>query len=87
MLEDDHVKIMQHMTLMFNLIGLASRLPDPQSKALTFDVAMEQGSALIELLRLHIFREENVVYPKAHKYITNQEFDLMLEQFEAYEQY
>ena len=87
MLEDDHVKIMQHLTLMFNFIGLAVRLPDPRSKALTFDVATEQGSALIELLRLHIFREENVVYPKAHKYISKPEFDLMLEQLDTYEHY
>jgi len=87
MLEDDHVKIMQHLTLMFNFMGLAPRLPDLQSAVLTFDVATEQGFALIELLKLHIFREEKVVFPKAHKYITQQEFDTMLKQFETYNQY
>jgi len=87
MLEDDHLKIMQHMTLMFNFLGLAPRLPDLQSAALTFDVATEQGFALIELLKLHIFREENVVFPKTHKYISENEFEAMIEQFEAYDQY
>jgi len=87
MLEDDHLKIMQHMTLMFNFLGLAPRLPDLQSAALTFDVATEQGFALIELLKLHIFREDHVVFPKAQKYISEKEFDAMIKQFEAYDQY
>ena len=87
MLEDDHLKIMQHMTLMFNFLGLAPRLPDLKSALLTFDVATEQGFSLIELLKLHIFREDNVVFPKAHKYISEDEFDEMQKQFEAYDQY
>jgi hemerythrin-like domain-containing protein len=87
MLEDDHLKIIQHLTLMFNFISLATRLPDLASRALTFDVAAEQGFMLIELLKLHIFREENVVFPKANKYISAAEFDEMLIQIEAYAQY
>ncbi len=39
MLEDDHLKVMQHLTLMFNFISLATQLPDLASRALTFDVA------------------------------------------------
>jgi iron-sulfur cluster repair protein YtfE (RIC family) len=87
MLEDDHVKINQHLTLMFNFIALAVRLPDFHSKVITYDVATEQGFAMIELLKLHIFREDNVVFPKAYKYISNKEFDLMLGQLESYDQY
>ncbi|HEU5292108.1 MAG TPA: hemerythrin domain-containing protein [Cyclobacteriaceae bacterium] len=87
MLEDDHLKIMQHLTLMFNFISLATRLPDMPSRALTFDVAAEQGFALIELFKLHIFREENVVFSKASKYISAAEFNEMLKQTEAYAQY
>ncbi len=87
MLEDDHVKIGQHLTLMFNFLALAHRLPEPSCRALTFDVATEQGFALIELLRLHIFREENIAYPQAHRYITNEEFGPMVKQFETYDRY
>lgn len=87
MLEDDHVKINQHLTLMFNFVALAVRLPDLQSTVLTFDVAAEQGFTLIELLKLHIFREDNVVFSKAHKYINSKEFDLMMQQLETYDQY
>lgn len=87
MLEDDHLKIMQHLTLMFNFMGLAARLPDLASRVLTYDVAAEQGFALIELLKLHIFREENVVFPKANSYIIKGEFDDLLRQMKVYEQY
>jgi len=87
MLEHDHLKIMQHLTLIFNFISLATRLPDASSRALTFDVAAEQGFALIELLKLHLFREENVVFPKANKYINPIEFDALLKEAAAYAQY
>ncbi len=87
MLEDDHLKMMQHLTLMFNFISLATRLPDVTSRALTFDVAAEQGFAFIELLKLHIFREENVVFPKANKYIVSEELENMSVQMKNFEQY
>ena len=87
MLEDDHLKIMQHLTLMFNFISLASRLPDFTSRTLTLDVALEQGVALVELLKLHIFREENVVFPKANKYLRTSEMETMLVQMKNYDQY
>lgn len=87
MLEDDHVKIMQHMTLMFNFLALGAQLPHAESASLTFDVACEQGFRLVELLRLHIFREDNVVYSKAQKYITTDEFAEMLTRFERYARY
>ncbi len=86
-LEDDHLKIMQHLTLLFNFLALASRLPDATSRALTCDVAAEQGFALIELLRLHFFREENIVFPKANKYIHPDEFQLMLGKEELFKYY
>jgi len=87
MLEDDHLKIMQHLTLLFNFISLATRLPDPTSRALTFDVAAEQGFTLIELLKLHFFREENVVFPKANKYLSHEEFIRIQEKFGSYDRY
>lgn len=74
MLEDDHIKVMQLAALCFNFLGLAARLPDAASRALTLDTALEQGKGLIELLRLHMFREENVLFPMAVKYLTEEAF-------------
>jgi hemerythrin-like domain-containing protein len=77
MLEDDHIKFMQLAAVTFNFLGLAARLPDAASRAITLDAALEQGKALVELLRLHIFREDNVVFSLAVKHISEGEFSGM----------
>ncbi len=73
MMEDDHIKVMQLAALCFSLMGIASRLTDLSSRAIIADMAIEQGSALVELLRLHIFREDNVVFALAHQNMSEQE--------------
>lgn len=87
MMEDDHLKIMQHLTLMFNFLSLATRLPDATSRALTFDVATEQGISLIELLKLHMFREENIVFPKGHQHISHAEFGALEKKMDLFNSY
>lgn len=77
MLENDHIKTMQLATLSFSLLGISSRLTDTTSRAVLIDMAVEQGHSLIELLRLHIFRENNVVFALAQKYFTVEEFTRM----------
>ena len=75
MMEDDHIKFIQLGALTFNILGLATRLPDNHSRALAFDVAYNNGMELIELLRLHIYREDNILFPLAHQLISSKEFD------------
>lgn len=75
MLENDHIKMMQLVTLVFNLLSIASRISDRASYAILIDTATEQGLSLVEMLRLHIFREDNVVFPLAHKYLTQDDYD------------
>ncbi len=77
MLEDDHVKALQLAAVVFNFFGMAMRLPDPNSRLVVLDAAIEQGKVLTELLRLHIFREDNIVFSLAHKFIAKAEFDEM----------
>ncbi len=77
LMEDDHVKFIQLATLTFNLLGLASRLPDASSRGITFDLAYHNGKELIELLRLHVFREDNTVFPLAQKLLTTEELDVI----------
>lgn len=86
MLEDDHIKLMQLAAVSFNMIGLSSRLPDEQSAVITLDAGIEQGSALVEMLRLHVFREENVVFPMAQKKLTKEELDQLKVAFDSYEE-
>lgn len=77
MLENDHIQLMQLAAVTFNFLGLAARLTDAASRAIVLDAALEQGKALVEHLRLHIFREDAVVYTLAVKYITKREFKEM----------
>ena len=74
MLEDDHAKVIQLAAVTFNFLGLAARLPDPSSRVIVLDAALEQGKALIEILRLHIFREDHVAFPLAVKHLSESEF-------------
>ncbi len=76
-MEEDHLKAIQLAGIIFNLFGLCVRLPDERSRLLVLDTALEQGKTLVELLRLHIFRENNIVFPLAHQYIDKSEFDQM----------
>lgn len=75
MLEDDHIKSMQLMAIVFNFLGLATRLPDMNSRLIVLDSALEQGKALVELMRLHIFREDTIVFPLAQRLMRKEELD------------
>jgi len=79
MMEDDHVKFIQLASLSFNLFGLAPRLKDGSSQRFVYDTAFSSAQELVEMLRLHIFREDNILFPLAHQLIRQEEFDLMNE--------
>ena len=74
-MEDDHVKFIQLGALTFNFFGLATRIKDETSRIFILDTAYENGRELIELLKLHIFREDYTLFPLAQKYLTKEEFD------------
>lgn len=74
---DDHLKAVQLAAVVLNFMGLSFRLPDEKSRLIVLDAALEQGKNLVELLRLHIFREDNIVFSSAHRLIPKTEFDRM----------
>ena len=76
-LEDDHVKAHQELAVVFNFLSLAFRLEDMSSRLVVLDLAIQQGRSLVEDIRLHIFREENVVFPLAQKLLSRAEMDLL----------
>jgi len=77
LMEDEHAKALQLAAVIVNFLGLVFRLPDERSGMIVLDAALEQGKNLVELLRLHVFREDNVVFPLAHRLISRAEFDAM----------
>lgn len=76
-MEEDHSKAAQLAAVVLNFLGLAFRLPDEKSRVIVLDAALEQAKTLVELMRLHIFREDNIVFSSAHRLITEAEFDRM----------
>lgn len=76
-IEDEHIKVAQAAAIVFNFLGLGSRLPDQRSKEITFQAAFEQGIAIIETMKLHIFREENILFSQAMKLFGEEEFELL----------
>jgi len=74
LLEDEHTKVAQAAAIVFNFLGLGSRLPDLQSREITYQTAFDQGMALIETMKLHIFREENILFTQALQLFTSDEF-------------
>ncbi len=77
LMEDDHNKAVQMAAVVFNFFALALRLPDDRSRLIVLDAALEQAKNLIELLRIHIYREDNVLFTSAHRLISRSEFDTM----------
>lgn len=77
LMEDDHIKMLQLAAISFNLFGLVTRIPDQNSGMVILDLAIEQSKALIEMLKLHIFREDNVVFPIANNYLSVEVLDAM----------
>jgi hemerythrin-like domain-containing protein len=66
-MEDDHVRFIQLAALSFNLFGLATRIADQKSAIFVYETAYNNARELIELMRLHIFREDHTLYPLAQK--------------------
>ena len=77
LMQDEHIKAVQLAAVILNFLGLAFRLPDQNTRLTVLDAALEQGKFLVELLRLHVFREDNLIFPMAHRLITAAEFEQM----------
>jgi len=76
-MEDEHIKVAQSGALCLNLLGLGSRLEDKKSKEITFEQAFIQGMAIVETMRLHIFREDETLFPLVMKLISKEELEQM----------
>jgi hemerythrin-like domain-containing protein len=72
-MEDDHLKVAQASAIVFNLLGIASRIRDAASRATLCQIACDQGREIVEVMRLHILKENEVLLPQAQKLCTPQE--------------
>ena len=75
LMEDEHLKVAQAAAIVFNFLGIRSRLPDNRSQEITFEAAFQQGIAIVETMKLHIFREENILFPQAMQLFNLSDFE------------
>jgi len=75
LMEDEHLKVAQAAAIVFNFLGIGSRLPDNRSQEITFEAAFQQGIAIVETMKLHIFREENILFPQAMQLFNLSDFE------------
>ncbi len=73
-LEDEHSKFIQLAAVVFNLFALFSRIPDERSRIIILDAAVLEAKALVELLRVHIFREDTIIFTYAHRNLCDEDF-------------
>jgi hypothetical protein len=80
-MEEEHLKAVQLAAITLNFLLLSFKLPDENSRLLVLDAALEQARQLIELLRLHIFREDNILFGQAHRAIPSAKFERWQKEF------
>ena len=81
-MEDDHTKFIQLGALAFNFLGLSTRMVDDRSRFFVLDTAYDTSRELIELIKLHIYREDETLFPLAQKYLSNDELLVIFEDME-----
>ncbi|MCF6330063.1 MAG: hypothetical protein L3I99_00775 [Sulfurimonas sp.] len=86
-LEDEHTKALQLSAVTFNLFALFSRIPDERSRIIILDAAVVQAKELVELLRVHIYREDTIIFNYAHNNLSNEELTEMLDSLNKEQKY
>ena len=76
-MKDEHLTVIKLSAVIENFLKIASHLPDEGSALIMRDSAVKHAGSLVALLRLHIFREDKIVFCSAHRLISAQEFDAM----------
>ena len=77
-LEREHVEAIQIGAVTFAFLALAHHLEDEASMHRVLGIAIERAKALIELLKLHMFREDKIVFNMAQEFLVSEELDAMV---------
>jgi iron-sulfur cluster repair protein YtfE (RIC family) len=74
---EDHLRAIQLAAVILNFFQIASKLPDERSAGMVIEAALRETTQLVELLRLHMFREDNIVFASAQRLLVTEELDGM----------
>lgn len=76
-LEEEHIEVVRISAVAMGFCALAHRLEDPASRQIVLSIALERCEALIETMRLHIFREDRIAFVLAHEFLSQEEFEAL----------
>jgi hemerythrin-like domain-containing protein len=72
---EDHLRAIQLAAVILNFLHVATKLHDEASVGVVLEAALGETTQLVELLRLHMFREDNIVFASAQRLISAGELD------------
>lgn len=72
-MEGDHARLSQDSALVFNLLGIGSRLTDAGSREIVFAQVFAQGQGIVEVMKLHIYKENTTLFPLAQQLLSTEE--------------
>lgn len=78
-MEADHQRVEQTTSLVFNLLGLAPRMKCVEDRNFIFELAFQQGQEIVEVLKLHIYKENTILFPLAQRLLSEEEFHSLLD--------
>lgn len=76
-LENEHIEALQLATISLKYFELYGRLPDEKSQEIVFQLGINHGLELVELMDLHIFREDEIIFGLAHELLNEQELEAL----------
>jgi iron-sulfur cluster repair protein YtfE (RIC family) len=76
-LEGEHTQTAQVSTVARSFCALVRHLDDPASRQIVLSVALERCDALIEMMRLHVFREDRIVFVLAQEFLSADELSAL----------
>jgi len=76
-LEAEHIQGVQIAAVAKGFCALAHRLEDAASLRMVLSIALERCEALVKMMRLHVFREDRIVFVLAQEYLTSEEFEAL----------
>ncbi|HPQ08766.1 MAG TPA: hemerythrin domain-containing protein [Bacteroidia bacterium] len=77
LMEDDHLKFLQVASVVFNLLGIYVRIPDPTSRDIIADIVYSKSIEMIELLKTHIYQEDTIIFPQCAKFFSSEEISFI----------
>lgn len=77
-MEDEHKEAFKVVTECVCIWDLVQKVFDPPSQAILIRTFIRKSNTLLEMMRLHIYREDDIVFSLAQRHLTAEELDGML---------